>query len=312
MKLVTLFSLKGAPGVTTLACLLGSAWSGTRPVVVVEADPAGGDLAARFGLSARVGWASLASSTRRSGSIPALGPHLQTLPGGLPVLVAARGEERRSPDADEGAVVRADAGDAPDGGSGLTIVDLGRVGSGDDVSERWLAISDVALLVVRGDASSSVQVRDRREALADICQDRLGAVVVGGDYSVGELEEFTGIPTVTDIPFDTSAADVANGGHGSARRLGRSPLWAAVIRMAATLDARVDGGPVLPDHLEQYDEARDDPRDVARDEAPGSLVGESFPFRRRPLRHLVSRKGPDARLRSAPDLADEDDRWADA
>ncbi len=249
MTLVSLFSLKGAPGVTTLACLLGAAWPGARPVVLIEADPAGGDLAARFGLSARVGWASLASSTRRSGGIPSLGPHLQTLPGGLPVLVAARGDERRSVGTDEGAAVRSGRGATPEGASGLTIVDLGRLGAGDVVSESWLAISDVSLLVVSGDASSAVHVRDRHDRLAAVCEERLGVVVVGGSYSGQDLEDFTGVRPVADLPFDLAAADVASGGPGSGRRLERSPLWSAVVRMASSLDARIDNGWDRPDDL---------------------------------------------------------------
>jgi len=90
MTLLSIFSIKGAPGVTTLACLLGAAWPEPGAVAVVEADPAGGDLAARFGLSVHRGWSSLISSTRRSEEAPSLDPHLQELPGGLPVLVASR------------------------------------------------------------------------------------------------------------------------------------------------------------------------------------------------------------------------------
>ena len=44
--LIALCSDKGSPGVTTTALALGSAW--VTPVVVVEADLAGGDLAIRL------------------------------------------------------------------------------------------------------------------------------------------------------------------------------------------------------------------------------------------------------------------------
>src|SRR4051794_37722833 len=43
--LVTLFSAKGSPGVTSSALVLASVWP--RPCVLVEADPSGGDLAYR-------------------------------------------------------------------------------------------------------------------------------------------------------------------------------------------------------------------------------------------------------------------------
>lgn len=242
MTVVSLFSLKGAPGVTTLASLLGAAWAGARPVVLVEADPAGGDLAARFGLSARVGWSSLASSTRRSGGIPSLDPHLQTLPGGLPVLVAARGPERRPAATDEGAAIRSGPGGTSEESPGLTIVDLGRLGADDAVSESWLDVSDASLVVVRGDVSSAVHLRDRVEHLAAACQGRLGTVVVAGDYSGRDLQDFTGLASVADVPFDPAAAAVACGGTGSGRRLERSPLWLAVVRLAVHLESRSDRG----------------------------------------------------------------------
>src|SRR2546429_4288211 len=47
MALVAACSSKGAPGVTTLAVALASGWPGGQ-AILVEADPGGGDLAARF------------------------------------------------------------------------------------------------------------------------------------------------------------------------------------------------------------------------------------------------------------------------
>jgi hypothetical protein len=61
------------------------------PVASSKCDPAGGDLAARFGLSSLVGWPSLTAAVRPDGFDSASdSPHLRYLPGGLPVLVACR------------------------------------------------------------------------------------------------------------------------------------------------------------------------------------------------------------------------------
>jgi hypothetical protein len=245
MTLLSIFSLKGAPGVTTLACLLGAAWPAPGPVVVVEADPAGGDLAARFGLSVHCGWNSLVSSTRRSEEAPSVDPHLQELPGGLPVLVGSRGDERRSADSPEGRVVqsgRSGASGARDVAGGLTVVDLGRFAPGDGVTESWLACSDAALLVVRGDASGAVHLRDRSARLADACHGRIGVVAVGAGYTSHDMAAFAGITAVADIPFDPGAAEVASGAAGSARRLDRSLLWMSAARLAASVVAQIDGG----------------------------------------------------------------------
>ena len=65
MTIVSICSIKGAPGVTTLACLIGATWPVHRCVLVAEADVSGGDLAARFSLSSRRGWTTLSASIRR-------------------------------------------------------------------------------------------------------------------------------------------------------------------------------------------------------------------------------------------------------
>ena len=255
MTTIALCSLKGAPGVTTLACLLGAAWSGTGPVVLVEADPAGGDCAARFGLSARVGWTSLSASARRNEAPVDRAPHLQLLPGGLPVLVGARGEERLAASSVEGRALwssgrdpvdgpSSDAADPP-GGRGLTLVDLGRTVPGDAVTDSWMHAAEVTLVVVRGDAASALHVRNRIGGLATVAGDRIRLVAVGGPYRTRDLEGFAGVPVLGHLPFDLAAAEVASGSSGSGRRLERSPLWAAVERLADTLadDLEVDRCP---------------------------------------------------------------------
>ena len=51
--------------------------------MLVQGDPGGGDLAARFRLSAKRGWASYAASSRRLEGVEPIATHLQQLPGGL-------------------------------------------------------------------------------------------------------------------------------------------------------------------------------------------------------------------------------------
>ena len=47
MTLVALASLKSSPGTTTAALALCQVWPRARRVILIEADPAGGDIAAR-------------------------------------------------------------------------------------------------------------------------------------------------------------------------------------------------------------------------------------------------------------------------
>ena len=93
MSLFALASLKGAPGVTTLACLVAATWPLDRRVVVAECDPFGGDLAARFELSTAKGCLSLATAARRDPEAVVADPHMQRLPGGLEVLVGGSSSE---------------------------------------------------------------------------------------------------------------------------------------------------------------------------------------------------------------------------
>ena len=66
MTVVALASVKGSPGVTTAATALAAAWPTGRQVLLVEADPFGGDLAPRYGSTVTGGLASLFAAARRT------------------------------------------------------------------------------------------------------------------------------------------------------------------------------------------------------------------------------------------------------
>jgi len=87
VTVIAVTSAKHSPGATTLALSMVAAWAGDpardgRPAVLVEADPAGGDLAARIGLSRDRGTASLAASSRRPDGPLDVAAHAQALPAG--------------------------------------------------------------------------------------------------------------------------------------------------------------------------------------------------------------------------------------
>ena len=84
--IVVVASIKGAPGVTTTATALASAWPQDRRVLLVEADPFGGDLAAWFGVAPTNGLWSLLAAGRRGLEADAVWEHAAILPTGLPVL----------------------------------------------------------------------------------------------------------------------------------------------------------------------------------------------------------------------------------
>ncbi|MBF6555330.1 MAG: hypothetical protein IVW52_04055 [Acidimicrobiales bacterium] len=234
MTVVLFASAKGAPGVTTLATLTAATWPARRRVIVVECDPSGADLAVRFGLSSRCGLSSFATALRRTGSPPEIAPHLQQLPGGLDVLVGGRNLEGGDSMSITKALLSSAASDA--GGPWDLLVDVGRVVPAASLPGDWWDHCDAATFVLRSDVASVLKMRDAAPELLTRCEDRAGLVVIPtGEYSSAEIERFTGIPVIGEIPHDPASAGVVAGGRGSARRLSRSLLVASAARLAATL-----------------------------------------------------------------------------
>jgi MinD-like ATPase involved in chromosome partitioning or flagellar assembly len=234
MTIVVFASLKGAPGVTTLTSLVGAMWPDHRKVLVVECDPSGGDLAARFQLSSRHGWASWNAAERRSGGVVAIGPHLQQLPGGLDVLVASRGPDVAVSERSMAALL-AGVRSSPEGPWDV-LVDLGRLPPGIGPATVWSEHADAVVICTHRDAASLVHVRDRSAILLDGHGARVGLAIVGdGGYSMVEIAQFTGLPVVGEIPQDPESAAAAGGERGGGRRLRRSLLAATTSRLAAHL-----------------------------------------------------------------------------
>ncbi len=234
MTVTTIVSIKGAPGVTTLTCLIGATWPGHRRVAVVEADPFGGDLAARFRLPVGRGWTSFANACRRSDEPVSFESHLQALPGGLDVLIAARDGHPLGVDH----LVERVLSDrvATEAVPWDLVIDGGRFPLDAGDATAWLDHSDLVLVVVRRDAASILKARDRGPALRARCGDRLRLIVVGGGrHSNAAIERFTGMSVLGDVPFDVMAAQVASGERGSTRHLSRSLLLVSARRLADTL-----------------------------------------------------------------------------
>ena len=85
--MVCLGSAHGSPGVTTTALALAATWPEHRRCLLVEADPFGGVIAARYGLGDTPGLSSLAAVGRRGLDDDVVWQHAQQLSGGVLVLV---------------------------------------------------------------------------------------------------------------------------------------------------------------------------------------------------------------------------------
>ncbi len=250
MTIVSFASIKGAPGVTTLACLIGATWPEQRQVVLVEADPSGGDLAARFHLSSRDGWPAFNASARRTGVDLNFETHLQQLPGGLDVLVGTRGLESDSATGSMEALLSCVA--TPVDRARDVLVDLGRLIPGGSMG--WIEHSDCVVVCTRGDAASLVQVRERASIVLGRCRGKVSLAIVGPrSYPKAEIEGFTGIPVIGEYPFDPAAAAVVAGEESGGRRLHRSALVSATTTMGSVLarGSTDSGGRTLTSEVEQ-------------------------------------------------------------
>ena len=236
MTVVAISSIKGAPGVTTLSCLVAASWPAGRDVVLVEGDPSGGDIAARFRLSTKRGWSSFGAASRRLQGVEAIASHVQQLPGGLEVMVGTKPIDP----ADHGETVTSLLTSASSHADGPwdVVVDIGRLLPGERGAEAWLERSAAVAIVLRRDAASVFHVRDRATGLLSRCPGRVGLVVVGpGPFTSREIGEFAGIPVMADVPDDPDAAQVVCGQPGGPRRLSRTLLVTASQRLALALSS---------------------------------------------------------------------------
>ena len=234
--LVAVCSLKGSPGVTTLVTALGARWPGQENPIVVEVDPAGGDLMARFRLLDTPGLVSLAAAARgRSAADPVLlAQHTQFLPGGLRVVLGPIGAEQARAAlkvlaAGQSSPLRRTA-DQP----GTTVIaDCGRV---DPNSPAFPIIrsADAMLLVARPRDDELAHVALKLQA-AQQWSRRPCFVLVGDGYPTAEVTQALRIPVMGRLPRDDRGAAVLCGQGTGRRGPDRSPLGRAAARIALNL-----------------------------------------------------------------------------
>lgn len=224
MKVVSLASVRGAPGVTTTALLLASSFP---DAVVIEADLDGGVLAIRYGLGREPGLATFAAG----GSHDADGwrAHAQDA-GGVPVLVgpdapgATASMWRTAGERITHQILAAD---------GMAVVDAGRLRSPVPV----VAASDLLILVVNPVAEQLVALTHLVPTLHQTIRGRLGVVLVGdGPYRAADAEHSVGVRVLGELPDDRDAAEALRDG-GSRVRLSRSRLARAASALGVDVSS---------------------------------------------------------------------------
>jgi MinD-like ATPase involved in chromosome partitioning or flagellar assembly len=236
VTLVAFCSGKGSPGVSTLASVVGAVWPQERQIVVAECDPSGNDLAARFRLSPRLGMTSLVLAHRRSSAAESktmLDGHLQTLPGGLEVLVGPVNPDASSSlDRELGGVVPTIFPSGVD-----ILVDCGRIVSGAGGQLEILKVADHVVVTTRSDAAAFAHTLWTLDRIRDMTTKLTCSIaVVGpGPFRVGEIEHVLQARVLGVIPFDPRSAEVACGLPGKLSRFARSTLVSAARRLVEQL-----------------------------------------------------------------------------
>lgn len=219
--LVTVGSIKSGSA-TTAALALGATWPGNATVLVVEADPSGGDVASLFGLEREPGLVSLSAAARARHEVGLLTEHAQALPGGLRVVAAPPGAEQA-----RGAVglLSRDAGPLWKAAAAaedlVVIVDVGRLDPGSP-AHALVAAANAALLVARPTLSEAHALAARLDGLigaSDAAGTRLHLVLHGEGYPAEQVSQSLAFPVTTHLPHDAKAAAILSGaGRGELRR----------------------------------------------------------------------------------------------
>ena len=233
MTVIALASAKGSPGVTTTTLALAATWPGR--VLLVEADPAGGDVLAgygRGGLPAGPGLLELATAARRDltgddmlahsialdadarlrlvAGTSGPGP-LATITPALPAIAAALRDFAAGPDGWD------------------VLVDVGRL---DATAVPWPLLAGCDLLVLAARPGLR-QVRHLRVHLPAIREHlngegagpELGLLLVGDTpYGAAEVAGAVGLPVLAVLADDPAAAAVLSEGTAPHRGFARSPL----------------------------------------------------------------------------------------
>lgn len=278
MALVALASIKGAPGVTTAALALGAVWPDARPVVVVEVDPAGGDVTARRGLQLEPSIVTLAAAVRRApGGQARLLDHCHELAGGLHVLAGSSAPtEMRSAgelvsDAlptlarDGGVDVIADCGRLESAGPSSPS-GSGHVGatSGSSV-RRLLARADMVIVTTHAELADLSHVEAWLPTIRSITEN-LALLLVGQlRWRAEEIQAELGVPVYGHLPHDPVGAEIV-GGRARKGSVARLPLMRAATSVVERIAERL---PVLvPEPIEATPTTSERQAVVATGEAP--------------------------------------------
>ena len=240
-----LTSAKGSPGASTAALALAATWPTQWQTLLMECDPAGGDLQTGFRLAAEPGLSSLAAASRREHRPGLAWQHAQQLPGGLNVVPAPVRADHAS------RVVEMFTNSQLvsvliSGHDEAVVLDAGRLAAQAATStgvwsgmRNLTSAADVVLLVVRNTIGSVAHAVDALDTINDLLRRRVEVklLLIGSSgYGEAEVANALGLPVAGTLPWDERAAAALAG--QAVRRpatLARSALFQAAGHVARAL-----------------------------------------------------------------------------
>ncbi len=227
MTIVALTGLKGSPGVTTLATALAATWprQDDSPILLIEADPAGGVLGPRHHISAEPSLASYMADARRgfdpaiaAGNSQELVPGVRALIGPVDPAVAERSLSWGASALADGLVARPHL---------PVVVDLGRLDAVSPAAPLAQAATETLLVIRPSLEQAAIGVHRARSLIELGC--RVGLVCVGtGPDDPGDVAHAMGIGLAGVIPEADNAAAILRDAYAGKRRARRTLLWQSI------------------------------------------------------------------------------------
>ena len=248
MVAIALVSAKASPGVTTAALALSTVWPQVHPdrrVLLVEGDPAGGDIASgylRGTLDGSRGLPTLAAQ-RSLDPVGAVWDQVVALDGsGQRFLLPGLTDPRQAAGVGAAwATLAAALEGLQDQDPPIDVLlDLGRMRTvHEDLGLRRRA--DQVVLVTGSSLPAVVAARAAATELsgagANAQRAQVSCLVIGENrpYSAGEIAEAIGLPVLGVLPHDPRSAAVFSSGAPAGRRLSQAPLLRAAHSLATRL-----------------------------------------------------------------------------
>ena len=207
MSMFLFASAKGSPGVTTVVAGVAARWPAGGAVMVAEADPRGGDLAARFGLSSAPGLASAATDRRIVATADVAASHAQPLPPGQVAMLLAPAHPAPATAAVRAAV---EAGVLTAIGRSRTLLIDAGVLEAASPAMPLAAEADLVLLAMRDRIEDLVHAAAALDLLDERHRIRLLVRAAGG-LRPAEIGRELAVPVFAEIPSDRLGASVLCG-----------------------------------------------------------------------------------------------------